>query len=74
MFTPGGFTGKAAKWEIDKFNGNVIGTSVRHFSWSAFGRLTVNDVSDHYKQHYFFFLRCLLFSLKEWLDQTTYLE
>ena len=30
-----------------------IGTSVRRSSRSAFGRLTGNDVSGHYKRHYF---------------------
>ena len=31
----------------------VIGTSVRRSSRSAFGRSTGNDVSGHYKRHYF---------------------
>ena len=44
-----------------------IGTSVRRSSRSAFGRSTGNDVSGHYKRHYFlsffpFLLRRLLFS------------
>ena len=34
---------------------NPIGTSVRHSSQSAFGRLTGNDVSGHFKRHYFVF-------------------
>ena len=32
-----------------------IGTSVRRSSRSAFGRSTGNDVSGHYKRHYFLF-------------------
>ena len=51
-----------------------FGTSVRRSSRSAFGRLTGNDVSGHYKRHYFlffsfFFLRRLIFSQKECSDQ-----
>ena len=34
----------------------AIGTSVRRSRRSAFGRLTGNDVSGHYKRHYFLFL------------------
>ena len=34
----------------------LIGMSNRHSSQSAFGWLTRNDVSGHYKQHYFFSL------------------
>ena len=33
----------------------TIGTSVRRSSRSAFGRSTGNDVSGHYKRHYFLF-------------------
>ena len=33
----------------------IFGTSVRHSSWSAFGRPPGNDVSGHYKHHYLFF-------------------
>ena len=33
-----------------------FGTSGRHFSWSAFWWSTGNDVSGHYKHHYFLFL------------------
>ena len=61
---------------------SINGTSVRRFSRSAFGRSTGNDVSGHYKRHYFlflffflfffFFLRRLLFSQKECSDQKTY--
>ena len=32
----------------------IFGTSVRRSSRSAFGRSTGNDVSGHYKRHYFF--------------------
>ena len=35
---------------------HTFGTSGRHSSRSAFGRLTGNDVSGHYKRHYSFFL------------------
>ena len=54
-------------------NSLLIGTSVQCSSWSVFGRSTGNNVSGHYKQHYFpvfprfcppppCFLRHLLFS------------
>ena len=33
----------------------VIGTSMRHSSWSLFGRSTGNDISGHYKGHSFLF-------------------
>ena len=33
----------------------IIGASVRRTSRSAFGRSTGNDVSGHYKRHYFLF-------------------
>ena len=33
---------------------SLIGTSVRRSSRSAFGRSTGNNVSGHYKRHYFF--------------------
>ena len=36
---------------------NFFGTSVRRSSRSAFGRSTCNDVSGHYKRHYFLFWR-----------------
>ena len=32
---------------------NLFGTSSRCSSWSAFGQSTGNNVSGHYKQHYF---------------------
>ena len=55
----------------------LIGTSGRRSSRSAFGRSTGNDVSGHYKRHYFLFflfflfsfLRRELFSKKESSDQ-----
>ena len=39
-----------------------FGTSVRRSSRSAFGRSTGNDVSGHYKRHYFLFSFFLFFS------------
>ena len=51
---------------IGCFISQYIGMSVRRSSRSAFGRSTGNDVSGHYKRHYFLFflflLRRLLFS------------
>ena len=65
----------AGIWESIKKD---FGTSVRRSSRSAFGRSTGNDVSGHYKRHYFlflffFFFFLLLFSSKECSDQKTYL-
>ena len=59
---------KEMKWK-NKFNGEnssslIIGTSVRRSSRSAFGWLTGNNLSGHYKHNsfFFFFFRRLLFS------------
>ena len=41
------------KIQIYNFTIPAIGTSVRRSSRSAFRRLTGNDVSGHYKRHYF---------------------
>ena len=41
----------------------TFGTSVRCSSRSAFGRLTGNNVSGHYKRHYFPFLFSFFFSV-----------
>ena len=40
-----------------------IGMSVRRSSRSAFGRSTGNDVSGHYKRHYFLFSFSFFFSV-----------
>ena len=56
-------------WSMDKrvvySLNHSIGTSVQRSSRSAFGRLTGNDVSGHYKHHHFpFILRHNLFFIE----------
>jgi len=47
------FEGEGGRTDIANYD--VFGTSVRRSSRSAFGRSTGNDVSGHYKRHYFLF-------------------
>ena len=50
-------------WDVVhmSFPRESVGTSVRRSSRSSFGRLTGNDVSGHYKRHYFLFFFLFLF-------------
>ena len=50
-----------------------FGTSVRRSSQSAFGRSTDNDVSGHYKRHYFFFF-LFFFSFLFFSPSSTFLK
>ena len=51
---------------------SIIGTGMRGSSRSAFGRSTGNDVSDHYKRHYFLFFLFSFFFFFSFLFSVVY--